>query len=273
MDQAPNPEPAPKRDIFDRAADREATCPAHGAYTSHNLLGTRWTTCPTCAAERDAEDERYRREQRDRRELERTERRIAQSGLHPRFVDATFDSFRAATQPQIAAKTACRGFVESLVAEDAGTGGLWLVGPPGTGKTHLGSAMVIEVVRRQKRWAAIHSARAIVRMLRSTWGKHDRRAREDDPAQTEQELLEDLGTIALLVIDEIGVGFGSEAEMVQLFDVIDLRYRNQLPTVVISNLTAKDLKPVLGDAAFDRLREGATIVPCNWKSYRAGDSR
>ncbi|MDP9895350.1 DNA replication protein DnaC [Variovorax boronicumulans] len=241
-------------------ATRDAVCPEHGTYTAKLVFGTRWTGCFACQAQRDEQAAEAERAEKNRRALERQNARMAESGLEPRFIKATFENFSATSPKQVAARTACRGFVDGLAT--GGSGGLWLVGPPGTGKTHLGSAMVNHVICEQKAWAAIHSGRAIVRLLRAGWGARDSH-------QQELETLEKLASMSLLVIDEAGIGFGSDAEMVQLFDVIDLRYRKELPTVVISNLAVKDLKPVLGDAAFDRLREDATIVPCNWPSHRA----
>lgn len=91
----------------------------------------------------------------------------------------------------------------------------------------------------------------------------------DSKPISEEKMISDIGTAPLLVMDEVGVGFGSEGELVQLFDVLDMRYRMELPTVVLSNLNAGQLKQVLGERIFDRLREGASVKPCNWASYRA----
>jgi DNA replication protein DnaC len=260
-------------DVMRRENDRDAQCPTHGAYVARHVVGRVWTPCPGCTSEAEARRVAEEAEERRRADAqlaaEALHRRIAQSGLVGRFLNATFENFAATEPGQVRAVTACRDFVENLQAH---TGGLWLIGPPGTGKTHLGSAMVNHVIRT-KRWAAIHSAREIVRMLRATWGNRQERSREHDAPQTESELIEDLGTCSLLVLDEVGVSFGSESETVQLFDVLDLRYKNQLPTVLLSNLPAGELKPVLGDRAYDRLREGAVMVPCNWASHRQSGSR
>jgi DNA replication protein DnaC len=72
-----------------------------------------------------------------------------------------------------------------------------------------------------------------------------------------------------LILDEVGVSFRSEAEKTQLFDVLDGRYREMRPTVIVSNLNAKDLQECLGPRIFDRLMEaGSTVVIFDWKSYR-----
>jgi DNA replication protein DnaC len=252
----------------ERLPDRNADCDTHGQFAAHHLFGDRWTSCPKCAEEERqlAEEQNKQRERQRKREA-----MLNESGLVGRYLSATFDDFDAPLPAQAKVLQTCREYAASVAT---GSGGLWLIGPPGTGKTHLGSAIVRHVIEQRDRWAAIFSGRQIVRMLRATWGK-----REDERivttdwctpgwATNEDALIQELGRIGLLVIDEIGASFGSESEKVQLFDVIDLRYTHRLPTVLLSNLPAKGLKDAIGDRAYDRLREGATVLPCNWDSYR-----
>jgi DNA replication protein DnaC len=242
---------------------RPASCDTHGDYDSVNFVGARWSGCPKCA--QDAEDaKRAEIAASDRRE--KIESRMRLSGLEGRFCDATFADFNAAAPQQQKVLQACRDYAGG-VAFDGGAG-LWLIGPPGTGKTHLGSAMVRYVIEERQRSAAIHSGREIIRMLRSTWGNRERGRTWDGRATTEEQMIDDLGHLGLLVIDEIGVGFGSDSEHVQLFDVIDLRYKYRRPTVLLSNLPTKGLKEAMGDRAYDRLREGAQVLACNWDSHR-----
>jgi len=256
-----------------RQDERTDNCQMHGDYTARRLYRDYWTKCPTCAEEQHererAEAQRAKAEAKKAEAEERMSRRLVHSGLVGRFCNATFDGFTPASDEQRKALTTCREFAESLT--HGALGGLWLIGPPGTGKTHLGSAMVNHLIRQRDMWAAIHSTREIVRMLRKTWGEKRVSSSVWDSLTTEDEVIDFLGSsLSLLVLDEVGVGFGSDAERVQLFDVLDLRYRNALPTVLLSNLTAPELKPALGDRLYDRLREGAKLVACNWPSHRGG---
>ena len=270
MDQS-QPESKSSLDrMLAKQPDRDASCPEHGPFTSKNVFGRVWSSCPTCAEKARAEESEKTRRAEQQLENERMERRLAQSGLVGRFQEATFDNFDAPSTAREHVKTTCRNFVEGL---DGKSGGLWLVGPPGTGKTHLGSAMVNYVIREKKQWAAIHSAREIVRMLRATWGNKDSRRGWDDKPTTEEGVIDHLGSLQLLVLDEVGVSYGSDSETVQLFDVLDLRYRKELPTVLLSNLPVGELKTALGDRAYDRLREGAVLVPCKWASRRTSGSK
>jgi DNA replication protein DnaC len=241
---------------------RAATCDTHGEYESVNFTGTRWSGCPKCAAaQREAEEARGR----DQLRRERRDVLLRHCGIEGRFSEASFENFDAASDKQQKVLDACRQFAET-VKRDSGIG-LWLIGPPGTGKTHLGSAMVRHVIEQRDAEAAIFSGREIIRMLRATWGQKG--ARDwDGAATTEEQLISDLGHMPLLVIDEIGVSFGTDAEHVQLFDIIDLRYKHRRPTVLLSNLSAKDIKAAIGERAYDRLREGAQMLVCDWVSHR-----
>jgi acyl-CoA synthetase (AMP-forming)/AMP-acid ligase II len=100
----------------------------------------------------------------------------------------------------------------------------------------------------------------LIRTLRATWRR--------DSDSTEDEVINEFAYVPLLVIDEIGVGFGTEAEAAQLFDVIDRRYQARNPLVLISNLSVPDLREALGDRLFDRIREASQVVPFNWPSHR-----
>lgn len=224
------------------------------------MFANHWTACPACQREVE-EAQRRREEERTRRELaDRKQALLRESGILGRYVGASFDSFDAKTKEQRRVLQACRGFADTFNREQ-GTG-LWLIGLPGTGKTHLGAAMCAAVIEQHARGARIASARDIVRRLRDTWRR--------DAEETEAAVIDEYGAVSLLVLDEVGAGFGSEAEQVQLFDVIDMRYTLQRPTVLLSNLTPALLKTTLGDRIYDRLREGAKVLVCDWPSHRAG---
>lgn len=287
---------------LDHLPAADETCEKHGPYVSR-LYVRFWSKCPRCTAEKD-EAERIELEARQKaaKEAARQSRMAAmrkESGLLGRQLESTFDSYQASRPDQGEVLAACRTFVEGFRFEKVEhtvygaqrehkqlrtpATSLWLIGPPGTGKSHLGAAMVNHLIATLMVEARMHSAREIVRLLRSTWNKENppRSAAfetesgdyvEPQPI-SEEQMINDLGSAPLLVLDEVGVNFGSDAEHVQLFDVLDLRYRLQLPTVLLSNLKPAELKAALGDRVFDRLREGATVKACTWPSHRGEFSR
>lgn len=256
-----------------------AACERHGAYLSKPFFpGSRsWSRCPECERETQANEER---EAKEAMAASRLARRLAKSGLHPRMLAASFDNFVCDSDDQRRVLAACRTFADTFDPQSGG--GLWLIGAPGTGKTHLGSSMVQHVIRVKHEMAGLFSARQIINMQRASWGgaKGGHLAhRSSDPwdvpegdafadLRTTSEVVDFMAELPLLVLDEIGVGFQSNAEQVQLYDVIDMRYQHCRPTVVISNLPPAELKTVLGDRSYDRLREGAKVLACNWPSAR-----
>lgn len=232
----------------------------------------RWTSCPACHAERAAQQLADEAAALQREEAQRAERvrenRMEISGLVGRMHTHSFDNFEAQTDGHRLVRDTCRSFVTPLVSETGG--GLWLLGTPGTGKTHLGSAMVSHTINVERKRACIYSARELVRILRASWGRKQgdmEDARWWMP-QSEDEWVEYLGTAGLLVLDEIGSSFNTDGERTQLFDIIDLRYKHSLPTVLISNLNTSGIRSALGERSFDRLREGAQVLRCTWASHR-----
>ncbi|MGE3348316.1 MAG: ATP-binding protein [Ramlibacter sp.] len=237
-------------------ATKPAHCDRHGAFTATEFLRGRWTTCSQCHTENEAQ---RAADLEARRRAERLQRNMDQSGLVGRSAAAAFDAYTTCTPEQLAIREMCRGYAEGF--GDAPQPTPWLIGRPGTGKTHLAAAICRHLMEAKELPARMHSARQIVRMLRATWDRQTRQTTED-------ELLDELIRVPLLVIDEVGVGFGGEAEQVQLLDVVDGRYQRELPTMVLSNLPPNEIKAAVGDRIFDRLREGARVHVLNWPSHR-----
>lgn len=186
-------------------------------------------------------------------------RRLDECGLVGRYRQATFDTFEAPTPAHRTVREACREYAQT--AEEGVGGNLMLLGPVGTGKTHLLAAMARHLRLERAVMAKVATPRNIIKALRATWAKGS----EQSEASVLAEYVE--GS-EVLMLDEAGLGFGSDGELVQLYDVIDGRYARNLPTVVASNLSAAAMKDTLGDRIFDRLRENATVYAMEWPSYR-----
>jgi hypothetical protein len=74
----------------------------------------------------------------------------------------------------------------------------------------------------------------------------------------------------LLVLDEIGVQYGTETEQKILFRIIDLRYEEMKPTILISNLAIPAFTEFVGERVVDRMREnGGMLFAFDWESYRS----
>lgn len=142
----------------------------------------------------------------------------------------------------------------------AGRSALFL-GAPGTGKTHLAIGVI-------KAMTSVGTARyltvqAAIRSIKDTWSK--------DSDLSESKAIAQLTGPDLLVLDEVGVQFGSEFEANALFDILNARYLDEKPTILLSNLAFEEVKAFLGERVLDRMREdGGTVMLFDWASHRGG---
>lgn len=215
-----------------------------------------WSRCPTCAE----------REQREAEELERSKaarRRVDAIKIPPKFTTATFDSFETPTQETKRAREIVAAYAHNFATNQKIGRSLVLIGEVGTGKTHLACAL-LRFVAIAGFSARYRTSFDVIRELRQSWS--------DSDAPSETRVLEWLTEPALLVIDEVAAAYGSDAERAQLGDLIDLRYRNMRPTVVVSNGDIEDLNRCLGPRAVDRLRdEGGYLITLTGKSWRGSN--
>ena len=189
--------------------------------------------------------------------------RLLDAGIPDRFMGCTLDNWSAEAPAQIQALAACGGFVEAFGENFAVGRSAMLLGTVGTGKTHLGAAMLQAVIREHAHdglRGLYATAGSIIRDVKATFGNRGR---------TEADVYADLIRPDLLVIDEVGVQHGTDFERQVLFEVINGRYEKIKPTIVVSNLGVTELRQCLGDRAVDRLRDKSGIVVVfRWASAR-----
>jgi len=239
---------------------KKKKCETHGEYmaTSYKMFSDKvyWTNCPKCDKEFQDKADEF-----DRKQLEQQrERLLIAIGISKRFTNATLENYKPvnkkASENLKIIKSYCDNFKEIVKNGSS----LILCGTPGTGKTHLACAMTIKLTDLKYPSYYTTSYKMMSR-IKATYGKY--------AEEIEQNVLHKLITSKLLIIDEIGVQFGSDAEKVLFYQIINGRYDNILPTVLISNLTVKELVEFIGDRCFDRLKEGSGVVlSFDWDSYR-----
>jgi DNA replication protein DnaC len=92
-----------------------------------------------------------------------------------------------------------------------------------------------------------------------------------DEGPTEREIISGLTNAAFLVIDEIQERGETAFEDRKLTQIIDARYMDGRPTMLISNFDRKRFAETLSPAVLDRIREGGIGLHFNWGSYRKPD--
>jgi DNA replication protein DnaC len=242
--------------------DRESVCVEHGPYSSSGVryMGRReiWTPCPDCEEARLAANRQEAAQKQAERARLELECQIGEAAIPARFIGRTLDNFNANTPEQQAALRIAREFVQDFDANAKRGNSLIFSGLPGTGKSHLATAMLQALMPRH--CGLYTTCMSVIRTVRGTWRK--------DAERSEQHVLNIYAEVPLLVLDEIGVQYGTDGEQTILFDVLDRRYRDMKPSIFLTNQDKKGFKEFIGERTFDRLTETSRWVPFDWASYR-----
>lgn len=240
-----------------------SVCDKHGEYSQHTLTGTGFrgeyptkkSRCPDCI----------------QADLEQTEAGLREirvvdlldnANIALRFEGCEFSNYQPVNDAAKKNLNACQRYAESWSERhDAGTG-LIMTGSCGTGKNHLAVSMAKDIIRNHLASVEITDVMRLTRTVKSTW-RHNAET-------TEESVLEHYISRDLLIIDEVGVQFGSPTEMTILQEIINARYESILPTILISNLTFDQLKESIGERIVDRVTDGGrNRLAFGWESYRA----
>lgn len=255
---------APLEAKFGVVSKRPAECAKHGQYAAIIVRYSETPSgCPVCAdarrREKDAEDQKALAAKAS---AARLADKLGAALIPARFLDRSFDSYRAANPKQAYALGVCRGYAENFAEHFAAGRCLLLLGNVGTGKTHLATAIANHVIRTTSGTAVYRTVGGILQHIKGSFSR--------DSDYSEAEAFAAYTKPSLLIIDEVGATKSTEFELAALFTIINGRYEEKLPTVVISNLSAEELPDALGERCVDRLREGGGIaVGFNWESARS----
>lgn len=228
-------------------------CSLHGDYQAlQTPVGM--SDCPRCNAQRQNEALLRQEALASQRAL------LRRAAIPERFCDRRIDTFNATNPRAEAAQGIVRAYANDF-SEVRRTGrGMILCGGVGTGKTHLAIGAVQQITA-----AGYTGLYAVLldtfRSIKDTYRK--------DSAVTETVAMGRLIAPDLLVLDEIGVQHGTDTERMLMFSILNARYNQMKPTILISNLAREPLEAYLGERAFDRMREGGgRMVVFDWESYR-----
>lgn len=132
-----------------------------------------------------------------------------------------------------------------------------LIGNRGTGKTRLAAEVLRDINRIHGRYV---TAMGLFLRIRGTYGKRS--------AESEAAIVKEFAEAPALILDEIQERGNSEWEDRLLTHVLDARYGEMRPTIMIANLTREALSAQLGESINSRLTETGGILEMTGPSHR-----
>ena len=188
--------------------------------------------------------------------------RLRRFGNLHAYRDKTFENFRIAdlggsyAPINISSLHQAKLVAEGYAKEPVG----WLVfeGPYGCGKTHLAVAIANTRLELYGEQVVFITAPDLLDMLRSTYGA------ESDA--TFEAYFESVRQAPLLALDDLGVENPSGWAKEKLFQLLNFRHVNRLPTVVTTNTPFDDLDPRISS----RMMQGEVVkhIRINAPDYR-----
>jgi len=185
----------------------------------------------------------------------RIERHLSEARLPP---GKTLENFDFAAVPMVS-----KARVHALAAADSWIHeghNLILIGPPGTGKSHLGAAIGLALVEKGFRVLFTRTTDLVQKL---------QVARRDLALEA---AIAKLDKFHLLILDDIAYGGKDQAETSVLFELISARYE-QRSLLITANQPFGEWSRIFPDpamtlAAVDRLVHHSTLFELNVESYR-----
>lgn len=136
---------------------------------------------------------------------------------------------------------------------------LLLIGPTGTGKTHISTAIARELIH--KGYDVIYdSTQNIISdfeadRFKSGYGQEGDRG---------EKYLE----CTLLIIDDLGTEFSNQFTLATIYNLLNTRQNKGLATIISTNLTPDELAKKYEDRIYSRIIGGAKVLPFEGKDIR-----
>ena len=238
-------------------------CEKHGKYRTHILVWIdrngedreKISCCPDCLI---AEASDLTMELSSLKAEELTDN----AGIALRFRDCEFDNYLEVKPDAARNLAACRRYAENWPDMLENGTSLVMTGSCGTGKNHLAVSMAKHIIRNYLASVEITDVMRLTRAVKNCW--------RNDSEKTADDVIEHYASLDLLIVDEVGVQFGSAAEMAILQEIINARYEGILPTILISNLSPEELWAFISPRIADRITDGGrNWLSFNWPSYRS----
>ncbi|MHC4268116.1 MAG: ATP-binding protein [Planctomycetota bacterium] len=179
-----------------------AMCQKHDMPIKFNHSFNKRDYCDICIKE----DRLLHEEEDKNRDIEKAKQQretninncLNNANIPERFKDKTFENYQALSDAQRKIVDKLKAFVET-----PNIVGLIIIGNTGTGKNHLAVSTIKEVIQKTAQRALIIKASKMIRSFKDNW---------ITKKSEEEEIMNKYVSPYLLIINEIGIQFGSETE-------------------------------------------------------------
>lgn len=230
--------------------------------------GVKEPYCPICYDEEQKKEEKATDDKNKKQEKEKAEarrlRRIKSNTnnakVPKRYKGLTFSDFVIKTQGDRVNLDVFIDYAQNFTAKKEQGTSLTVIGRVGAGKTHLVCSLVNELLKND--YTALYSDFwQVINEIRKAY---------NDYALDVEKIINRFCQFDLLVVDEVGVQSGTSNERLLFSQLINERYKSQLPTIIVSNLNELEIIKTIGERAYDRLKEnGGKLVVFNGESRRS----
>jgi len=241
-------------------------CDKHGEFQKYRTFITGKLikqSCPSCGEEANAERERQSEARARSIQLE-TYRRKANipkrfAGLDINNINLNYHKKPEDNKKLQSTVKIVKGYLKTYPERLKKGASGFFCGECGTGKTML-ACMMVENIINQLYSAQYITAWQMIQEIRKGYGKYE---------ESISDYIKEFINKSFLVIDEVGVQHGTDDERILLYQVIDGRYNEVKPTIIISNSMNPVEDGYLDLRTIDRLREGGGFsITFNGESYR-----
>ena len=196
--------------------------------------------------------------------------RYENSGIKDGYKKKTLKDYRPITETQREAIQIAReyatSYIDGKVPRDK-QNGLYIQGQIGTGKTYLASILANTIIERG----------FDVLMQTSIELSENIRKHEYHSTELSNRFKDKCKSYDLVIIDDIGKDKSTEWNVSQIFDIVDTRVANNLPTIFTSNhslqdlkdrLTPKDGDDIIAESIVDRINQMCKLIKIEGESVR-----